>query len=555
MYIAVIQPLENLLELIPITSVMGYKYAAVFDGLYRIHVSQTNGRNQIMKKRFVKIVLFLLCFSGISQAQEIKGIWAGAFEADDVFAAIGVNFDESKFVLRFAGNQQTGAIKDLQIKDGTISFAAESQPRATFTGKIEADKISGTFDVLNRDGTKRGVSVWNVRKVESLDFKDEPQPVSENKRVELPKPAGEFPIGRRFFYWTDEARAETITEDANDKRKLFVQLWYPAQKGGKIAAEYYPNLEELRGQDKDVAILRTVKTHAFQDAKLAKSKTKFPVIIFSPGLGSSPFNYAVIIENLVSRGYVVAAINHPYDSGDFKFSDGQIIRFDTEKWDRKISKDWTNEQRRQFFDERRIGWARDFSFVADQLQKLEKPFRDKLDFQNLGVFGHSFGGQAASIACASDARFKACANLDGMAQGNAILPDASGNFLKQPFLFFTKAEEARNADLQMMNLSREEYRERERKRLMRWQPSYKTRLAELDSGAYLAVYPGVNHSSFSDWLILNPNESVTVEKYAAAQNINKYIAAFFDKFLLKKNATLLDEKNNPRPPVILEFLK
>ena len=200
-----------------------------------------------MKKRLVTIVLFLLCFSGISQAQEIKGIWAGAFEADDVFAAIGVNFDESKFVLRFAGNQQAGAIKDLQIKDGTISFAAESQPRANFTGKIEADKISGTFDVLNRDGTKRGVGVWNVRKVESLDFKDEPQPVSENKRVELPKPSGEFPIGRRFFYWTDESRAETITEDPNDKRKLFVQLWYPAQKGGKIAAEYYPNLEELRG--------------------------------------------------------------------------------------------------------------------------------------------------------------------------------------------------------------------------------------------------------------------------------------------------------------------
>ena len=32
MYVAVVQPLENYVVTIPITSVMGYKYVAVFDG-------------------------------------------------------------------------------------------------------------------------------------------------------------------------------------------------------------------------------------------------------------------------------------------------------------------------------------------------------------------------------------------------------------------------------------------------------------------------------------------------------------------------------------------
>lgn len=510
-----------------------------------------------MCKKILAIAGIMFCLAFAAKAQEAKGLWAGAFEASDVFAAIGVNFDESKVVLRFAGNEQTGALKDLQIKDGKVSFLAETRPRARFTGAFDGEKISGTIDVLRSDGS-REQGVWSVRKVDSFDFKDESNPVSTDEKIELPKPSGNFAVGRKLFYWTDETRAETITEDANDKRKLFVQLWYPASKAGVTAAEYYPNVEQLQGKNEYSSMLAALKIHATTDARIAKSKRKFPVIVFSPGLSSSPFSYTAMIENLVSRGYVVAAINHPYDSGDFVFSGGEVIRFDTEKWDRKVSKEWTNEQRKQFFDERRLGWARDVSFVVDQLQKLEKPFKDKLDFQNLGLFGHSFGGQATTIACASDTRFKACANLDGMAQGNVYLPDAGGKIMKQPFLFFSKAQEASNADLKMMNLSRQEYQVRERRRLTeKWQPAFKSRLAELESGAYVALYSGVNHSSFGDALLLNtkPNEPLYAERFNAARRINEYVLQFFDKFLMKKSVPLFDQPNEADSPVIVEFLK
>ena len=109
-----------------------------------------------------------------------------------------------------------------------------------------------------------------------------------------------------------------------------------------------------------------------------------------------------------------------------------------------------------------------------------------------------------------------------------------------------------------MNLTRAEYRVRERKRLlMRWKPSFKTRLAELESGAYFALYPGVKHSSFSDSLLLdsNPNEELFAGRNRAAQVINEYITAFFDKFLKKKTAALLDDQNETESPVVLEFLK
>jgi predicted dienelactone hydrolase len=518
-----------------------------------------------MRIKIPATILLLFCFVSVAASQEIKGVWAGAFEADEVFAAIRLNFDESKIILSFSGSDRSGAIKDLKITGGEISFTAELQPGARFTGKVENEKINGTFDILRRDGSKSGSGVWNARKVDSMNFTDDSPAVSTSEKIELPRPTGKFSIGRQFFYWTDESRAETITEDPNDKRKLFVQIWYPAKKGGKLAAEYYPNVTELRGKSPSNELFATVKTHATTDAKIADSKQKFPVIVFSPGLGSSPFSYAAIIENLVSHGYVVAAINHPYDSGDFKFSDGQIIRFDEGKWNREVSKDWTAEQRKQFFDERRLGWAQDISFVVNQLEKLEKPFAGKLDLQNLGVFGHSFGGQATSIACASDKRFKACANLDGIAQGNVILPDAQGEILKQPFLFFNKSAEVTNAELKMMGLSRAEYRVREQKRLLeRWKPSFKTRLAELESGAYFVLYPGIKHSSFSDSLLLatDPKDPLFAERNAVAQNINEYLLAFFDKFLQKKAAPLLDEialrrqdKAISRPPIVVEFLR
>ena len=511
-----------------------------------------------MHRKISIVIVVLFCLASVAAAQQnVKGIWAGAFEADDVLAAIRLNFDESKIILSFGGSERPGAIKNLRVENGEISFDAELQPAARFSGKISGEKFGGTFDILRRDGTKSGSGVWEVRKIDSFDFPDESKPVSTVEKIELPTPTGAFAVGRKFFYWTDENRAETITDAPDDKRKIFVQLWYPAKKGGKQTAEYYPNLKELRGDEFNTDTRRDIKTHAVQDAKLAESKANFPVIIFSPGLSSSPFGYTAIIENLVSRGYAVAAINHPYDSGDFKFSDGQIIRFANEKWNREAPKDWTAEERKKFFDERRIGWAQDISFVADQLEKLEKPFKNRLDLQNLGVLGHSFGGQALTIACASDARFKACANLDGMAQGSVFLPDAEGKILKQPFLFFNKAAEVTDAELKMMNLTRDEYRSRDRKRLTeRWKPSFKTRLAELESGAYFVLYPGVKHSSFSDTLLLNtePNDPLFPERNRAAQTINEYIAAFFDKFLLKKDAPLLNS-SNARPPVILEFLK
>jgi hypothetical protein len=202
-----------------------------------------------MRKNIAAIILILFSLATTVPAQEVKGVWAGAFEADDVFAAIRLNFDEAKIILSFSGSDRAGSIKDLKIANGEVTFTAELQPKAIFTGKIEAGKISGTFDMIRSNGTKSGSGVWNARKVDSLTFTDDSTPAATTEKIELPVPIGKFAIGRQFFYWTDETRLETITDAPDDKRRLFVQIWYPAKKGGKPAAEYYPNLLELQGKN------------------------------------------------------------------------------------------------------------------------------------------------------------------------------------------------------------------------------------------------------------------------------------------------------------------
>ncbi|HEX2639831.1 MAG TPA: hypothetical protein VHL50_04640, partial [Pyrinomonadaceae bacterium] len=317
----------------------------------------------------------LIAFAGLAsaiRAQSVAGTWAGSIEANDFLGALRLDIADnrgagSRITLFYVGDKRTGAIEELKVSgDGTVVFLGKMQPQARFTGKIAGEKIGGTFDILNRNGAVAGKGVWEVRRVDPATIAEPAtsDTAAPSFTAAIPKPTGKFRIGRTYFYWTDQSRSETITDDPNDKRKLFVQLWYPAAKNTKTQpAEYFKDADELFAGDDRLPILKSLGTHATTDAPVEKSKTKFLLLIFLPGLGSSPFRYTGLIENLVSHGYAVAAINHPYDTGAFKFSDGSVVRYAAEKWDRSVPKDWTADERKRFFDERRVQWAKDASFV------------------------------------------------------------------------------------------------------------------------------------------------------------------------------------------------
>ena len=106
-----------------------------------------------------------------------------------------------------------------------------------------------------------------------------------------------------------------------------------------------------------------------------KSNAKTPVIVFSHGLASRPEDFDEGLQQLASYGYLVAAPQHP--GSDALYLQGMLEGFYKNIFD-------VNEF---------INRPLDISYVIDELERRNPTqFQGKLDLNNVGVAGHSFGG-------------------------------------------------------------------------------------------------------------------------------------------------------------------
>ncbi|MFE9676904.1 hypothetical protein ACFYO5_22590 [Streptomyces sp. NPDC006259] len=261
----------------------------------------------------------------------------------------------------------------------------------------------------------------------------------------FPEPSGGFPVGTRVAQWTDPRRPESFTADPHDRRTVVVQLWYPARKSpaGTRRAQYLGRTQDEARTVSD-ALARQVglpgflvdgvpraHTHAVFNAPVSDRGGRFPVVLFSPGSGGVRTQNTAWAEELASHGYVVAALDHPYDSAAVVLTDGRAIRTRTASTgdrdkDTALSAGWTAVR------------AADLSFVLTQLDRLgggeiADPLTGRLDAGRVAVTGHSMGGAAALRAARQDRRFDAVIDLDGYPHG-PLSPS-----LHQPALALTQA--------------------------------------------------------------------------------------------------------------------
>jgi predicted dienelactone hydrolase len=123
-------------------------------------------------------------------------------------------------------------------------------------------------------------------------------------------------------------------------KKVMVYIWYPAALSDRNAtAPYIPGFDEIRSNlsDADIAAMfrpaiytganSLPKTHVLENAPMSPGKEKYPLLVFSHGWGNPTFLYTAELEDLVSHGYVVAAIDHPGDSAFTRFPDGDLALF------------------------------------------------------------------------------------------------------------------------------------------------------------------------------------------------------------------------------------
>src|SRR6185437_6867654 len=227
--------------------------------------------------------------------------------------------------------------------------------------------------------------------------------------AKLPVPEGPNAIGTRIINLKDNSRFDTIQKSA---RYITLQLWYPCEKlSSKPLADYIPDkifvdsLVRAKYYNQDSTTLSNfyhLKTHSILNAKLLKSKSKFPVLFFSPGMGVARANYTNICEELASRGIVMIMVDHIYETTTML--PNERIANPSQDRDSTLNTMITN-------------CVKDLSFVTDQIYNRKPALRafvgDYIDQGRIGACGHSLGGNIAMEATIADNRIKYSVNLDG----------------------------------------------------------------------------------------------------------------------------------------------
>ena len=174
--------------------------------------------------------------------------------------------------------------------------------------------------------------------------------------------------------------------------------------------------------------------------------------------------YTSLLETLASHGYIIFSIDYTYETPLSIFPNNDLRFFDPTYTDVWKNASWDNVQtsisafreatdtatKRRYVNQylnqtpytaRVDSWAKDVSFVIDQLQskgkQFDQPFFSKVDSDNIGAMGHSVGGATSAAACAVDKRVKVGINLDGSQWGSLM-----GHTVAQPFLWITAEKDA-----------------------------------------------------------------------------------------------------------------
>jgi len=234
--------------------------------------------------------------------------------------------------------------------------------------------------------------------------------LAANRTAAVPGPTGPSPVGTRVMDFVDSTRDDPYLADGT-KRELLLRFWYPASLSqGCNRARYNPpqawkNVSELLGTP-----VPEVRTNSCQDAPITEGT--HPLVLFTHGYTGTFTDYTFLFEDLASRGYVVASVDHTYEATAVEFPDG---RFAKSVLGSHWNDTWrTDEQTLSFAVSVRLG---DLRFVVNELERLNaesgSPFAGKLDTARLAIAGHSLGGMTALPAVLQDARFKAGVLIDG----------------------------------------------------------------------------------------------------------------------------------------------
>ncbi|WP_369202283.1 alpha/beta hydrolase family protein [Streptomyces sp. PU-14G] len=357
----------------------------------------------------------------------------------------------------------------------------------------------------------------------------------------LPRPTGPYGVGGETLHLSDTARRDPWVPSAGD-RQVMVSLRYPARhrSGGGERMPYMSAKEAgllLAGQKLDKRLeaeqLASARTHTREGARPAEGR--HPLILLSPGFTLHRATLSVLAEDLASHGYVVALVDHAYESFGSTFPHGDSSRTLACVACETVEKAPDDDGEKKILARAARTRAADLSFVVDALTRktgrgdaARRDYSRLIDPGRIGAAGHSLGGNAAAVATGTDHRVRAAANLDGS--------------------FFAPVPRAGTARPLLMLGTREGHTPQAEDRT--W-PRQWTRLHGWKRWLTVA---GAGHFSFNDLPVLGgllgmSDPSAPLPGKRCREITTDYVTAFFDHHLRGQNRPLLNAPTGTNPEV------
>lgn len=354
--------------------------------------------------------------------------------------------------------------------------------------------------------------------------------------LRLPAPTGAFSVGRGSFIWTDSSRGN---------RPVKVDVWYPSKATLQRSRRYYPDFDRLWNDDPSKRFVIShfgsslramaagrVRTNAQDDVEVSRAKA-FPLLLFLPGLGALPFDYSIQLEEVASRGYIVAGVEPVDDSLAVVLPAGKVVPFDENLWVRYASP--TSSAVIHFYEQRAVLWAKDLIFALDMLTRETQDKNSRwyrtIDLRHVGAFGHSHGGRSAATACLLDSRITACLNEDGRLDEGAVQRPywpIAGKRMHGAFAMLDWFDPGLEpGDLAAMHTTLARYAGTRLMAQGAALDAYRT----VSGGSYhlTLLLPGMQHTYFSDlpWITGN-SDATRLEQLKYLIAIRASVVAFFD---------------------------
>ena len=342
----------------------------------------------------------------------------------------------------------------------------------------------------------------------------------------LPSPSGPYAVGRDVLHLVDRSRRDPWVPAG--PREVMVSMYYPASAGPGRPAQYLTPAEArlfLEDRDLDGVVapeaLSATRTAARTGAQPRPGR--YPLVVLSPGFTLHRHLLTHLAEELTSRGYVVAAVDHAYESAGTAFRGGRVL----------ICTACTVVEGQGRAGSARVatGRARDISFVLDRLTGARPAWRHAalIDRARIGIAGHSIGGNAASATMATDRRVRAGVNMDG----TVAAPVPSGGLDGRPFLLLGQPGHIPGGTDET------------------WDCAWR----RLDGWKRWLTVAGVGHLDFSDTAVLAdraglPDTGSPLPGDRTARIVRDYVTAFFDLHLRGAPRPLLDGPDPDNPEVV-----